>query len=735
MDRSAPKGDRIKPRRPRVRWFAELVPLLMVLGSLAGVLLLIVGAHRKPIPPPIAAHRVVDRAATVVHALPVPPPAAIEPPPPPPPPPPPAEDPTPKEVARLQALATVDREAVARADRAVEALERAKARTSGIVENLDRQEKAIRARAVALEDHALTMEAEAENLEIDRQILNKNRDEARASLDRSRLRSRTAHSIQPFKGPNGTWRRPIAIECTEGQVRIQPDGPSFGLMELSPMLGIRGNPFLAAVAQETMNAQRGPTPDGAPSVPYILFIVRPNGIRPYYEALAKLEPMGLAFGYELVGQDWEITYPDPSETKDWDTSEPAPERWPTSRPLAGGPDRGPDPPRSLDEVEAFAHQGGAYATDSDGKPVLFPGGLGGAGGIGSGPGVFRGGGIGNGGGGGGGGGGFAVGGGAPGGGGLSTEPATRGGFDASSPSWQGGGRGNGFDSGPRSVTDRFRPPAGNSLANRRFADNGVGEGGGGSTSAGSGNKPSGTATASGGGTEALGTDFATLGQPGSVETATTGGAETGSSPTTGDAGSAAHGEAAGAGSGGSPGSGGSGGTGKGSGSGPTNEFQINYGTRDFPSTPSPSSSPPPPSRSRPGGTPAAGATSPPKPSTAKPKGPGNAEEPRIETGLELVVVCEPRGVIIHPGAYRLSQAAIKGKDASLVKALRTIVDARQLAEPQLKWKPRIRFLVEPGGHRTMWAARGELFAEGVDWPLTVQTAPGITLRTPIPEVR
>ena len=771
MDRSAPVRKAQEPRRSPSRLAAELLPLLLVLGSTAGALALIILAHRRPMPPPEPTRR--PTPAAVARVAPAPKVEIPSPPPPPSAPPPPPEDLTTKEVARLESIAAAERDAVARSDRAIESLQRARKRTASAVETLDRNERKVRARAEALEERALAIEAEAENLAIDREILNKNRETARAALDRDRLKSHTAHAIQPFKGPNGSWRRPIAIECTADQIKIQPDGPTFGLMDLSPMLSMRGNPFLAAVASETMKAQQGPTPDGAPSVPYILFVVRPDGIRPYYEALARLETMGLAFGYELVAQDWEITYPDSSNPSDWDHSEPAPERWPTSRPLAGGPDHaGPDRTadlqRRLAELESQVRRG-PYATDSNGKPMLFAGGSD-AGGFGA----------------------DSPGGRVLGGGGMDdlvdssprggAAPGTRPGFAANAPAWQGQGQGarpgqgqgggGGFGTTPRDGQDRFVPPSGTDLASRGFGSftrgggglgmraqpgpgsggnsggaggqpwpgpgtSGGADGGTGSGDVGSGTAAGGTGMASGGGGTASGTagssDLASSGSAAEFGNASGGPGGSGNLTSgSGGAGSSTPGSAGSSGGSGSSGSG-SGGTG----SGPSNSANLTLWANTNP--PPSDSMPPSPSRSQPpgapGGTASAGAKTPTKPARDQTKKEGNTDGPKVEHGLELVVVCESKGVIIHPGAYRLSHAAIKGKDGNLVKALRTIVDAKQLAEPELKWVPRIRFLVEPGGHRTLWSARGQLFAEGLDWPSSVQTATGLSMRPPTQEVR
>ena len=64
------------------------------------------------------------------------------------------------------------------------------------------------------------------------------------------------------------------------------------------------------------------SPDGAPVVPYFVFLVRPDGIRPYYEARARLEPLGIAFGYELIEQDLKVDVPDFDNLAAWDGTIP-----------------------------------------------------------------------------------------------------------------------------------------------------------------------------------------------------------------------------------------------------------------------------------------------------------------------------------------------------------------------------------------------------------------------------
>src|SRR5438105_300832 len=83
-------------------------------------------------------------------------------------------------------------------------------------------------------------------------VLVPERDVAREDLDRARLNAAAPNSfaILPYKGPNGTWRRPIAIECRDGTATLMPHGPSFSLLELAQDLGgldPRSSPLTAAV--------------------------------------------------------------------------------------------------------------------------------------------------------------------------------------------------------------------------------------------------------------------------------------------------------------------------------------------------------------------------------------------------------------------------------------------------------------------------------------------------------
>lgn len=734
VDPSAAKG-RTPARRRRL--LAEILPVALILATLGGTLALVVSVQRRAIPPK------KDVAPTVVAVVeppasapaPSPPPAA----PPEPEPGPPPEDPTPAELARLAAIRDEEMGEAGRAAREAESLERAKGRTLAEASRMARRENSLRNRAKELDANLTRLESELQTLAHHRDMLGRERDEAKLALGKEKARAESGYSVQPYKGPNGTWRRPIAIECTNGTVKIQPDGPAFGLLDLSPLRGMRSNPFLGAVARETVRLQGGSTPDGAPSVPYILFVIRPDGIRPYYEALMRLEPLGLAFGYELVDQDWEIDYPNPDDFSGGDPATPAPDRWPADRPLAGG--RGGQG-QGQDSPLVGLGGSGLGASDAGGKPLLFSGESGG-GGAGFEPtptsslmsGTRAGGGTGL--------GSRETSGSLAGLDPIGDLPRPGGGSGAS-----GLGERNGL---PGGVLGASAQPRGSDLALMPFAPareaaqrRGNTNPGGNRSAPLGGSFPSGADTESLVGSSLMNSDGGNASTPGGNRpgalgrtTPTFGGPPSGRGRDTdgngarGNAGPMAGSGSPSASAGGSNGSGGRSGqlrpgslSGAPSGSGssemqnpsprPPGPLVINAGRAG-------SSGPSGPKGAKPSDS-GSGSGSPPKPEGSGVEPAGPFVGPRPERNLDLVVSCGPKGVVIHPGAYRLSTPTLKGKEANLVKALKTIVSARQLAEPETVWKPQVRFQVEPGGQKTYWTVRGQILMEGLDWPTTVRLA-------------
>lgn len=114
-------------------------------------------------------------------------------------------------------------------------------------------------------------------------------------------------AIIPYQGTNGTHRRPIYLECTNQGVTIQPEGILIGLADLRPPYG-PGNPLDAAI--RTVRSRFAPANGALTSTAYPLLIVRPSGVRTYAMARQAMAGWDDQFGYELIDESLELTYPE-----------------------------------------------------------------------------------------------------------------------------------------------------------------------------------------------------------------------------------------------------------------------------------------------------------------------------------------------------------------------------------------------------------------------------------------
>lgn len=135
---------------------------------------------------------------------------------------------------------------------------------------------------------------------------------ARESLEKARAESRNkppAYAVVPYVGSAGTHRRPLYIECCGDGVFLQPEGIRLSPSDFDGPPG-PGNPLASALraAREHIVAGQGGTADPA-AQPYPLLLVRPSGVLAYYSAREALQSWGSDFGYQLVDEDWTLTFP------------------------------------------------------------------------------------------------------------------------------------------------------------------------------------------------------------------------------------------------------------------------------------------------------------------------------------------------------------------------------------------------------------------------------------------
>jgi hypothetical protein len=116
-----------------------------------------------------------------------------------------------------------------------------------------------------------------------------------------RKRQAQTYSLVPFLGKSSENRRPIYVECQADQIIVHPermiaktnswDGTN-PVQELADKLASR----LKANAEETKQK------------PYVLFLIRPEGIATYYLVLGALGVRNIDSGYELIDADWALDF-------------------------------------------------------------------------------------------------------------------------------------------------------------------------------------------------------------------------------------------------------------------------------------------------------------------------------------------------------------------------------------------------------------------------------------------
>jgi hypothetical protein len=116
--------------------------------------------------------------------------------------------------------------------------------------------------------------------------------------------------IVPHKGPNGTDRRPVYLECTAQGLTIWPEGTELSQVLLEDS-SANANPLDAALRVIRHHAMKN---YGDTVAPYPLLIVRPGGVETYAAARFAMQDWDDQFGYELVPAHVKLAYdvPDPA---------------------------------------------------------------------------------------------------------------------------------------------------------------------------------------------------------------------------------------------------------------------------------------------------------------------------------------------------------------------------------------------------------------------------------------
>ena len=178
------------------------------------------------------------------------------------------------------------------------------------IQELIEELKTIERTAVLLDskqtqDKASETEKERKISQLEKQLADANID-LKKKLDNPEG-NKPIFAIIPYQGTNGTHRRPIYLECIDKGVIIQPEGVMVGVADLRPPYG-PGNPLDAAI--RTVRSRFVPANGALTSTAYPLLIVRPSGVRTYAMARQAMSGWDDQFGYELIDEQLELTFPE-----------------------------------------------------------------------------------------------------------------------------------------------------------------------------------------------------------------------------------------------------------------------------------------------------------------------------------------------------------------------------------------------------------------------------------------
>ncbi len=133
-------------------------------------------------------------------------------------------------------------------------------------------------------------------------------------LRRLRSQQQPTYSLVPYRGQRGANRMPIYVECTSTGLVFLPDGQRLTGSDLDvPLIRAeverRHGPLVKAARTDPFR------PNPADVEPYVLFLIRPDGIGSYYRGQNALRGYQIDFGYELVDAAWTLDVPSQGEWK------------------------------------------------------------------------------------------------------------------------------------------------------------------------------------------------------------------------------------------------------------------------------------------------------------------------------------------------------------------------------------------------------------------------------------
>jgi hypothetical protein len=183
------------------------------------------------------------------------------------------------------------------------------------IRRLHEQMRSLQLAAAELE--AMEKEHYDDRAQAEREVqrLNQLIDESRktiTSLQNAADQQTSSYAVVPYEGPNGTFRRPIYIECVKDGIILQPEGIHITADDLRPPYGA-GNPLASVIRASRDNLVRLYPKEGQRRdlEPYPLLLVRSEGLVMFDRARQAIEAGDFDLGFELVENDWNLKFPPP----------------------------------------------------------------------------------------------------------------------------------------------------------------------------------------------------------------------------------------------------------------------------------------------------------------------------------------------------------------------------------------------------------------------------------------
>jgi hypothetical protein len=171
-------------------------------------------------------------------------------------------------------------------------------------------------------------------------------------LKAARERDRQTYSVVPYHGKHGESRQPLYIECTRNGIVLHPDRVE---MALGPNSAAARAEILRRLQHQKEFGDA--TPSRSDERPYLLLLVRPDGITSYYELQSAVRDLDVQFGYEFVDSAWVFDFP--SEQKPPPAHSPAPGARPNVIPVPTGAAIAMLPPEKVRANESGREGSGA----------------------------------------------------------------------------------------------------------------------------------------------------------------------------------------------------------------------------------------------------------------------------------------------------------------------------------------------------------------------------------------